>query len=199
MALIRRTNGIFDSNNIAVCVAFILATLTTAPPVLAGGFALDTPSAQARARALADLPPVASHGNRIVVDRSGRKEAGKASIYSHSFDGQTMANGEPYNPHRSIAASKTLPLGTVARVTNLETGRSTEVTIADRGPFINGRVVDLTPHAARAIGLTWEKGIAPVIVAPIAVPQPDGSVAPGAGAAEFAAYAPAEDAPAYSP
>ena len=72
----------------------------------------------------------------------------------------------------------------MARVTNLKTGKSTEVTIEDRGPFVAGRVVDLTPHAAEAIGLTWNEGLAPVIVAPIAVPQPDGAIRPGAGAAE---------------
>ena len=166
---------------LAVPAAVILAACAWSGPVLAGDAAIDQ---AAPLRRLAELPPVPPPpGERIRVDHSGRREKGKASIYSHSFDGRTMADGRRYDPHASIAASRSLPLGTQARVTNLETGKSTEVTIEDRGPFVAGRVVDLTPHAAAAIGLTWDDGLAPVIVAPIAVPQPDGSLRPGAGAA----------------
>jgi len=93
-----------------------------------------------------------------------------------------MANGKPMNPRRDIAASKTLPLGTTAKVTNLETGRSAVVTIEDRGPYVRGRIVDLSPATAEKIGLTPEAGVATVAVAPIAVPLADGSVKPGAGA-----------------
>jgi rare lipoprotein A len=61
-------------------------------------------------------------------------------------------------------------------VTNLETGRSAVVTIQDRGPYVKGRIVDLSPATARQIGITPRNGIAPVEVAPITVPQPDGSI-----------------------
>jgi rare lipoprotein A len=109
-------------------------------------------------------------------DFSGRKRLGKASFYAKQFAGKPMASGVPMNPQGDNAASKTLPLGTVAKVTNLETGRSAVVTIQDRGPYVPGRIVDLSPATARQIGITAHKGIARVEVAPIAVPQPDGKI-----------------------
>jgi len=93
------------------------------------------------------------------------------------------------NPRDDNAASKTLPLGTKALVTNLETGQSAVVTIQDRGPYVDGRIVDLSPLTAEKIGLSREQGLAPVEVAPIAVPQPDGSMKPGAAAPSMAANA----------
>jgi len=95
-----------------------------------------------------------------------------------------MADGNRMSPHDDNAASKTLPLGTVAKVTNLATGRSAVVTIQDRGPYVKGRIVDLSPSTAQSIGITRQNGVAEVEVAPIAVPQPDGSVKPGAAADE---------------
>lgn len=82
-------------------------------------------------------------------------------------------------PQGNNAASKTLPLGTTAKVTNLETGQSAVVTIQDRGPYVKGRIVDLSPATAQKIGIEREDGVATVEVAPIAVPLPDGSVKPG--------------------
>jgi len=70
-----------------------------------------------------------------------------------------------------------------AKVTNLETGKSAVVTIQDRGPYVEGRIVDLSPSTAREIGLTRKEGVADVIVEPIAVPLPDGSVKAGVAAA----------------
>jgi rare lipoprotein A len=116
------------------------------------------------------------------LDRSGHERVGKASFYARRFAGRKMANGKPMNPHRDIAASKTLPLGTKAKVTNLETGRSAVVTIEDRGPYVHGRIVDLSPATAAKIGLTPQIGVTTVAVAPITVPLADGSVKPGAGA-----------------
>jgi rare lipoprotein A len=86
-----------------------------------------------------------------------------------------MANGEPMRPHSNNAASRSLPLGTTARVTNLENGRSAVVEIKDRGPYVKGRIVDLSPSTARALGML-RQGVAPVEVVPLTVPQPDGSV-----------------------
>jgi rare lipoprotein A len=122
----------------------------------------------------------AASGSKL--DRSGHERVGKASFYARKFAGRKMANGKPMNPQRDIAASKTLPLGTTAKVTNLETGRSTVVTIEDRGPYVHGRIVDLSPAAAEKIGLHRETGVAAVAVAPIEVPLADGTVKPGAGA-----------------
>jgi rare lipoprotein A len=116
------------------------------------------------------------------VDRSGQPRVGKASIYAHKFAGRKMADGHRMDPHDDNAASKTLPLGTVAQVTNLENGRSTVVTIQDRGPHVPGRIVDLSPGSAKQIGLDRKQGLARVEVTPIAIPLPDGSVKPGDGA-----------------
>jgi rare lipoprotein A len=127
-------------------------------------------------------PALAAPAHHHKIDHSGRKQVGKASFYARKFAHRKMADGTRMNPRADIAASKTLPLGTVAKVTNLHTGQSTVVTIHDRGPHVQGRIVDLSPAAAEKIGLTAEEGIAPVEVAPIAVPLPDGSVKPGEGA-----------------
>jgi rare lipoprotein A len=117
-------------------------------------------------------------------DFTARKRMGKASFYASKFAGRKMANGNRMDPHGNNAASKTLPLGTTAKVTNLETGMSAVVTIQDRGPFVPGRIVDLSPATAKQIGISHRKGVALVVVAPIAVPQPDGNVKLGAAARE---------------
>jgi len=117
-------------------------------------------------------------------DFSAKKRMGTASFYAKQFAGKTMADGAPMDPQGGNAASKTLPLGTTAKVTNLETGKSAIVTIQDRGPYVPGRIVDLSPATAREIGITPRKGVALVVVAPIAVPQPDGKIKLGAAARE---------------
>jgi rare lipoprotein A len=149
-----------------------------APPV-----DTNNPQVQAEAHALAQKPPVLPpKGHRIVEDHSGRKQTGKASIYSGKFQGQRMANGQRFDHGGSAAASKSLPLGTVAKVTNVDNGRTSVVTVEDHGPFVDGRTLDVTHSTAKQLGITDEVGLAPVVVAPIAVPQPDGTVKPGAGA-----------------
>ena len=142
----------------------------------AGAAAAGQPDAKAAAKA--NHPAAAGHQ----LDRSGKKQVGKASFYARKFEGRTMADGKPMDPRDDNAASKTLPLGTTAKVTNLETGQSAVVTIQDRGPYVPGRIVDLSPATAEKIGLDKEEGLAPVEVAPIAVPLPDGGVKPGSGA-----------------
>jgi rare lipoprotein A len=122
------------------------------------------------------------HMHKGKLDRSGRTQVGKASYYSHKFAGRKMADGTPMKPHGDNAASKTLPLGTTARVTNLETGKSATVTVRDRGPYVPGRIIDLSPSTAREIGISRQDGVAPVEVAPIEVPLADGSSRAGAGA-----------------
>ena len=118
------------------------------------------------------------------VDLTASPRVGNASFYAKEFFGRKMADGSPMNPRGNNAASKTLPLGTTAEVTNLETGRSALVTIEDRGPFVPGRIVDLSPATARQIGLSARQGVAKVKVTPIAVPLPGGGVRLGPAAAE---------------
>jgi len=118
------------------------------------------------------------------ADLSARKRVGKASFYASQFSGKTMADGAPMDPQGDNAASRTLPLGTTAKVTNVETGKTAVVTIEDRGPYVDGRLVDLSPGTASKIGLTPRKGVTKVVVAPIAVPLPNGKVKEGAAAHE---------------
>jgi rare lipoprotein A len=98
-------------------------------------------------------------------------QLGKASIYARKFAHRKMANGRRMDPNDDNAASKTLPLGTKALVTNLETGKSAVVTIEDRGPHVRGRIVDLSPATADKIGLERKQGLAQVEVKPLEVPM----------------------------
>ena len=86
-----------------------------------------------------------------------------------------MADGTKINPHSDNAASKTLPLDTTAKVTNLQTGQSAKVTIRDRGPYVKGRILDVSPSTAHKIGITKRNGVAEVKVEPIAFPVSSGS------------------------
>jgi rare lipoprotein A len=125
-----------------------------------------------------------SEAKKPPLDRSGGKRFGKASFYADFFAGRKMADGKIMDPQTNNAASRTLPLGTTAKVTNLETGKSAVVTIQDRGPYVDGRIVDLSPATAQKIGITRREGIAKVEVAPIAVPMPDGRIKLGAAASD---------------
>jgi rare lipoprotein A len=79
-------------------------------------------------------------------------ETGIASWYGPDFHGKSTANGEVYDQNALTAAHKTLPMPTLVRVTNLENGRSIEVRINDRGPFVNNRIIDLTRRGAQLLG-----------------------------------------------
>lgn len=91
----------------------------------------------------------------------GMKERGIASWYGHDFHGWATANGEIYNMEALTGAHRTLPLGTVVRVTNIQNGEQVRVRINDRGPYVEGRILDLSLAAARKL-LMVEQGIAAV-------------------------------------
>ena len=80
-------------------------------------------------------------------------QVGIASWYGPGFHGKATASGEPYDMYAFTAAHKTLPFGTVVRVVDLDTGRSVVVRINDRGPFVPGRIIDLSYAAAEALGI----------------------------------------------
>ena len=86
----------------------------------------------------------------VGVPMAASAQSGVASIYS----GGLTANGEHASASGLTAAHKTLPFGTMVRVTNQSTGRSVVVRINDRGPFVSGRIIDLTPAGARALGFS---------------------------------------------
>ncbi|MBU1041425.1 MAG: septal ring lytic transglycosylase RlpA family protein [Proteobacteria bacterium] len=93
----------------------------------------------------------------------GYNEVGTASWYGIDFHGKKTATGEVYDMFGVSAAHKTLPLGTKVRVTNLENGREIELTVNDRGPFIDGRIIDLSYASARLLGMA-DNGVAKVRV-----------------------------------
>lgn len=88
-------------------------------------------------------------------------EVGIASWYGPGFDGNLTSNGEVYDMNGISAAHKTLPFGTIVRVVEFSTGKSIIVRINDRGPFIEGRIIDLSKGAARKLGII-DKGITKV-------------------------------------
>lgn len=92
---------------------------------------------------------------------AGYDEVGVASWYGDDFHGKPTASGDIYNMHSMTAAHKTLPLGTIVQVTNLENGRHVDLLVNDRGPFVGERVIDLSFAAARALG-SDQKGLARV-------------------------------------
>jgi rare lipoprotein A len=101
-------------------------------------------------------------------------EKGLASWYGPPYHNRRGSNGELYNMHAMTAAHRTYPLGSIVRVTNVKTGHTALVRITDRGPFIPGRVVDLSLAAARKVDV-WQPGIAEVKVELMQSGAPPGS------------------------
>jgi rare lipoprotein A len=107
----------------------------------------------------------------ISAPRLGDAETGLASWYGHPYHGRAAANGEIYDMEKLTAAHRTLPFNTWVRVHNLANGKTVEVRIIDRGPFIDGRIIDLSHAAAREIELIGP-GVAQVQVEVIRAPEP---------------------------
>ncbi|MGE5168762.1 MAG: septal ring lytic transglycosylase RlpA family protein [Rudaea sp.] len=80
-------------------------------------------------------------------------QRGRVSLYGKAFDGKKTASGEPFDPEALTMAHRTLPFGTLVRVTNLENHRSVDVKVNDRGPFVAGRIGDVSLAAARKLGM----------------------------------------------
>lgn len=89
------------------------------------------------------------------------KQHGQASYYHDKYHRKPMANGEIFNQNNKNAAHPTLPFGTKVKVKNLNNGRSTKVIIKDRGPFVSGRIIDLSKKSAKKIDMIQE-GVVPV-------------------------------------
>lgn len=90
-------------------------------------------------------------------------ESGKASYYADKFEGRKTANGDVFKQNKRTAAHKTLPFGTKVKVKNLVNGKTVKVIINDRGPFVKGRVIDLSKKAAKKIGMV-QAGVVDVVV-----------------------------------
>ncbi len=106
----------------------------------------------------------------VLESAEGYVERGLASWYGPQFHGRKTSSGEVFDMHQATAAHKTLPLPTWVQVTHLETDRSITVRVNDRGPFKEGRIIDLSFQAAKELGIHVE-GIAPVEVRTIRGPQ----------------------------
>ena len=98
-------------------------------------------------------------------------EQGVASWYGIPFHGRQSSSGEVFDMNKFVAAHRTLPFGSVVRVTNLNNGKHTEVRIIDRGPFVRGRLIDLSLAAAHAIDMVGT-GVAPVRLELVSSPAP---------------------------
>jgi rare lipoprotein A len=100
----------------------------------------------------------------------GSVETGVASWYGHPYHGRPAADGEIYDMEKLVAAHRTLPFNTWVRVTNLNNSKTVDVRIIDRGPFVDGRIIDLSHAAALAVDMV-RSGIASVRVEVVAAPQ----------------------------
>jgi rare lipoprotein A len=107
----------------------------------------------------------ASHGKALFV------ETGMASWYGAPYNHRRSSDGAVYNMHALTAAHRTLPLGSTVRVTNLKTGHSVVVQITDRGPFVSGRILDLSQAAAKKVDV-WGAGVAMVRLEVLRAPAP---------------------------
>ena len=104
-------------------------------------------------------------GTRAPVRKpTGYSATGVASYYGHSFHGRRTASGERFDMYAMTAAHPSLPFGTLIHVTRLKNGRSVTVRVNDRGPFVGGRIIDLSYAAARQLGML-EDGLARVQIA----------------------------------
>jgi rare lipoprotein A len=122
----------------------LTAVLTTAPKCFAG-------SSTGASNSSSSVAP-------------GKTLSGKATYYPDRLNGHETASGDRLHESDHTAASNKLPLGTTAKVTNLKTGKNTDVAVTDRGPALGSRKIDLTKKAARDIGLTPKEGVAPVTI-----------------------------------
>lgn len=139
------------------CVALVLGLLlTVALPT--GGCAGASRPAAGSSRAVAAGPVAMSAGARTAP-----AEVGFASWYGREHHGRRTASGEPFDMEAFTAAHRSLPFGTWVRVTHLATGRSVAVRINDRGPWVGGRVIDVSRRAAQVLGILGD-GVARVRV-----------------------------------
>lgn len=111
------------------------------------------------------------HRYHIIKDPKGFTEKGKASWYGKKFHGHYTSNGEVYDMYSMTAAHKTLPIPSYVKVTNLDNGKTAIVRVNDRGPFHQGRIIDLSYAAASKLGVI-KTGTANVEIQYISVPKP---------------------------
>ena len=176
---LQRTIALFWASLLSLFLVSCAGHKTTEPepqdgPSFAGIRAQDVKDAQPRVEPRArygNNSPYEVFGKKYYVLDSGRGyvQRGIASWYGSKFHGRRTSSGEPYDMHLATAAHKTLPLPSYAEVTNLDNGRKVIVKINDRGPFKDGRLIDLSYGAALRLGMIGT-GTAPVEVRVIESP-----------------------------
>ena len=152
------------------------------PPMAAPATASIPPAVPATPGRAQATPPSSEQKREATNDAAGALsipegtkplsvETGKASWYGAPYHNRRSSNGQIYDMNQLTAAHLTLPLGSTVRVTNLKTGHSTIVRITDRGPFVKGRIVDLSLAAAKQADV-WKAGVAPVRLEVLRTPAP---------------------------
>ncbi len=134
------------------------------------------PAPSAPTTATPETPPAedAKEDEKIEVPAGAKavfEETGMSSWYGAPYHNRRGSNGEVYNMHAMTAAHRTLPLGSIVRVTNVKTGHSAIVRITDRGPFVEGRILDLSLAAAKAVDI-YQPGVARVHLEVLRTPAP---------------------------
>ena len=153
---------IYGFDTFKICLTIALLSLVMACGPAYNVRVVNTPQTQ---QLKGHQKPYIVNGQRYepLRDHNGFVQEGRASWYGKKFHGRKTSNGETYNMYDMTAAHKTLPMGTKVRVTNKENGRSVIVTITDRGPYIKGRIIDVTKGVAHKLDFITD-GIVPVKV-----------------------------------
>jgi rare lipoprotein A len=121
--------------------------------------------------ALAPVPSLTGDEQFVDTHQPISSETGMASWYGPPYHNRVGANGTVYNENGISAAHRTLPMGSLIRVTNVKTGQSAVMRVTDRGPFVTGRILDLSIGAAKAVGL-WRAGTGAVRIDVFSTPKP---------------------------
>jgi rare lipoprotein A len=162
----RATNrSVFATRRVAPLFAVMVVACASEPPRASAPPPRSKAHRTSSVPAPAEAPPLARRAapgttespDTLAARYQGRpalsRFSGQVSYYSDSLAGNSTASGEPYQPRAFTAAHRSLPFGTVVRVIGLDTGRTVYVRINDRGPFVRGRVLDLSRAAAQQLGL----------------------------------------------
>lgn len=195
--------------SIRTALALSIATLLTAcghhqqarvqvpsppPPVATTPAPAPTPPTKPSAATTKSKPETAEEKDEEIVVPADAKplltETGTASWYGAPYHNRKGSNGEVYNMHAMTAAHLTFPLGSIVRVTNLKTNHIALVRITDRGPFVEGRVLDLSYAAAKKLDV-WQPGLAQVKLELMQAPEP---LTGGRWAVQFGAFEDQKDA-----
>ena len=173
MIAMRRRCPSFDGSSSLIGVAALALSL-----ILSGCATSRPPSPPPQPEAKPEIKPEAKPEAKPGTKPEARPEpspsgeqTGEASWYGEPHNGRTTASGETYDMHQLTAAHRTLPLGTRVLVTNLKNGRAVEVRINDRGPTVDGRIIDLSFAAAKELGAV-PSGTIPVRIRVISQPKP---------------------------